>query len=89
MHLVTVIAMTSFFVLAVILLFGLTIFVHELGHFIAARACGMVVDVFSIGFGHALWKKRHKGILYKVGWIPMGGYVALPQMEPASEERRR
>lgn len=73
---------------AVILLFGFTIFVHELGHFLAARACGMVVDVFSIGFGHAIWKKRVNGILYKVGWIPLGGYVALPQMEPPSEERR-
>ena len=38
--------------------------------------------VFSIGFGHAVWKKKIDGVLYKVGWIPCGGYVALPQMEP-------
>ena len=39
-------------VVAVILLFGVSVFVHEFGHFIAARMCGLVVDVFSIGFGH-------------------------------------
>jgi len=72
-----------------VLLFGFTIFIHELGHFLVARACGMVVDVFSIGFGHAIWKKEINGVTYKIGWIPLGGYVALPQMEPASEERRR
>lgn len=89
MTFLSVALLSVFFVIAVILLFGVTIFVHELGHFIAARACGMVIDVFSIGFGHAIWKKRHNGILYKIGWIPVGGYVALPQMEPPSEERRK
>jgi len=44
-------------VLAVVVLFGATIFAHELGHFIAARLCGMVVEVFSIGFGPALWRR--------------------------------
>jgi regulator of sigma E protease len=73
---------------AVVLLFGITILIHELGHFLVARACGMVVDVFSIGFGHAIWKKTHNGITYKIGWIPFGGYVALPQMEPPSAERK-
>lgn len=67
----------------VIVLFGITIFVHELGHYITARLCGLVVEVFSIGFGPALWKTRHKGIVYKIGWIPFGGYVALPQLDPA------
>ncbi len=66
----------------VILLFSVTIFVHELGHFIAARAFGMVVEVFSIGIGPALWKRKINGIVYKIGWIPFGGYVALPQMDP-------
>ena len=89
MTFISVAGMSVLFVIAVILLFGLTIFIHELGHFLSARACGMVVDVFSIGFGHAIWKKRHNGILYKIGWIPVGGYVALPQMEPPSEERTK
>lgn len=66
----------------VILLLGATIFVHELGHFVVARWCGMVVDTFSIGFGHALWKRKVGDVTYKIGWIPFGGYVALPQMDP-------
>jgi regulator of sigma E protease len=71
-----------YFTVMVLILFGITIFIHELGHFLVARRLGMRADVFSIGFGHAIWKKEHGGVLYKVGWIPCGGYVALPQMEP-------
>ncbi len=67
----------------VLLLFSATIFVHELGHFLTARRLGMVVEVFSIGFGPAIWKRKRNGILYKIGCIPFGGYVALPQMDPS------
>jgi len=70
--------------LLIALFFGVTIFVHEFGHFVAARLCGMVVEVFSIGFGPALWKKKVGGITYKIGVIPFGGYVALPQLDPSS-----
>lgn len=78
--------MSFLFTLAgVLLLFSLTIFVHELGHYLAARACGMVIEVFSIGFGPALWQKRVKGVLYKIGALPFGGYVALPQLDPTGE----
>jgi regulator of sigma E protease len=66
-----------------VLFFGLSIFVHELGHFIVARWCGLVVEVFSIGFGPSIWQTKHKGIIYKIGWIPLGGYVALPQLDPS------
>jgi len=66
----------------VLLLFGVSIFAHELGHFIAARLFGMVVEVFSLGFGPSIWKKKHHGTLYKIGIFPIGGYVALPQMDP-------
>jgi regulator of sigma E protease len=69
-------------VIKVILLFSVTIFVHEIGHFLVARLAGMKIEVFSIGFGPALWKRKVKGIVYKIGWIPFGGYVALPQMDP-------
>ena len=70
--------------LLIVLFFGITIFVHEFGHFAMARICGMVVDVFSIGFGPAVWKRRFGEITYKIGVIPFGGYVALPQLDPAS-----
>jgi len=71
-----------FSVIKVIFLFGLTVFVHEFGHFITARKLGLVVDVFSIGFGPAIWKKRVGDVTYQVGLLPFGGFVALPQMEP-------
>ncbi len=80
--------LTTVFTIAVVaLLFGLTIFVHELGHFLAARWCGLVVDVFSIGFGPALWQRKVNGIVYKIGCIPFGGYVALPQLDPNGMEK--
>ncbi len=72
--------------LVVLILFGLTIFVHELGHFLVARRFGMKVDAFAIGFGPAIWSTKRNGVLYKVGLIPFGGYVALPQMDPEGAE---
>ena len=67
----------------VLVLFGLSIFVHELGHFLLARRLGLVVQVFSIGLGPAIWRWRRGGITYKIGLIPFGGYVSLPQLDPA------
>jgi regulator of sigma E protease len=50
--------------------------VHEFGHFLAARACGVAVDQFSIGFGRALLKWRDRsGVEWRIGWAPLGGYV--------------
>lgn len=74
-------------VLAALFLFGITVFVHEFGHFIVARRCGLVVKTFSIGFGRALFKWEKDGILYKIGWIPFGGYVSLPQLDPEGMDR--
>lgn len=71
-------------ILAILLLFSLSIFVHELGHFLVARALGLVADVFSIGMGPALWKRKVGATVWKIGAIPFGGYVALPQMDPNS-----
>jgi regulator of sigma E protease len=69
-----------FIVLEVLLLFNLLIFVHELGHFLAARWRGLKVDRFAIWFGKPIWQKEINGITYCLGSIPAGGYVALPQM---------
>ena len=65
----------------VALLLGGSIFVHELGHFLAARWRGLKVDRFSIGFGPKIfsWQGRD-GVEYRLSWIPLGGYVALPQL---------
>ncbi len=66
--------------LEVVLLFNLLIGVHELGHFLAAKWRGLRVDRFAIWFGKPIWKKKIGGVEYALGWIPAGGYVALPQM---------
>ena len=71
-------------VAVVVLLFSFTIFVHELGHFLAARWMGMAVDAFAIGFGPSIWKRKINGVVYKIGWLPFGGYVALPQLDPTA-----
>lgn len=61
--------------------FGGSIFVHELGHFLAARWRKLKIERFSIGFGPKIFGWTGKdGVDYRVSWIPLGGYVALPQM---------
>lgn len=65
---------------AVLLLFGAAVFVHEFGHFWMARRRGLKVEGFSIGFGPKLFGWRRDGIDYAWRLIPAGGYVKLPQM---------
>jgi len=67
-------------ILVVVMMFNVMIFVHELGHFLAARWRGLQVDRFQIWFGKPIWKKTINGVQYGLGWIPAGGFVALPQM---------
>ena len=66
----------------VLTVFNVIIFVHELGHFWAAKWRGLQIDRFQIWFGQAIWKKEINGVQYGLGWIPAGGFVALPQMAP-------
>ncbi|GHC55541.1 RIP metalloprotease RseP [Roseibacillus persicicus] len=69
-------------IVVVVLLFNFMIFIHELGHFLAAKWRGLAVDKFYIWFGKPIWKKTIGGVEYGIGSIPAGGYVALPQMAP-------
>jgi len=65
----------------VVLFFGGSIFVHELGHFLAARRRGVHVERFSIGFGPKIFSWKGKdGVEYRISWLPLGGYVTLPQL---------
>ena len=64
----------------VILFFGGSIFIHELGHFLAARRRGLKVERFSIGFGPKIFGWKKDGVDYRVSLFPLGGYVALPQL---------
>lgn len=67
-------------VIEALLALNLLIFVHELGHFLAARWRGLKVERFAIWFGKPIWSKKINGVEYALGWIPAGGYVSLPQM---------
>jgi regulator of sigma E protease len=69
-------------VAVVVFVFNIIIFVHELGHFWAARWRGLKVDRFQIWFGKPVWKKEIGGVQYGLGWLPFGGFVALPQLAP-------
>ena len=59
---------------------GFCIFSHELGHFLAGKWRGLHIDAFSLGF-KAFWKKKINGVEYRLGWLPFGGYVELPQVD--------
>ena len=62
---------------APIFVFGLVVFVHELGHFLAAKLVGVYTPRFSVGFGKALWKKRWGETEYVLAALPIGGYVRM------------
>ena len=79
--------------LAFLVVLGVLVFFHELGHYLAARWCGVHVEVFSIGFGPAIatWRDR-VGTVWKLAWLPLGGYVKLhgherPEVVVADEPR--
>jgi len=57
------------------------VFVHEVGHFVAARLCKIPVFTFAIGFGPAIFKFEHRGTLYRINLFPVGGYVGTPAEE--------
>jgi regulator of sigma E protease len=63
--------------IAFVVVIGILVFFHELGHFIAARLCGVGVDVFSLGFGPKILKKKVGRTEYCVSAIPLGGYVKM------------
>jgi regulator of sigma E protease len=67
--------------LAPIIVFGLVVFVHELGHFLAAKATGVYAPRFSIGFGPALLRKRWGETEYVLAALPLGGYVRMASRE--------
>jgi regulator of sigma E protease len=66
----------AIYVIPFLIVLGVVVTVHELGHFLAARWLGTRIDQFSIGFGTPLaqWRDR-QGVQWRVGWLPLGGYV--------------
>ena len=70
--------MTIFYVLIAILVFGLLIFIHELGHFLFAKKFGVAITEFSLGMGPKLFSKTGKdGIAYSIRAFPIGGFVSM------------
>lgn len=74
------------YILAALLVFGVLIAVHELGHFLAAKACGVRVNEFSIGMGPALWKKQKGDTQYSLRAFPVGGFCAMEGEEEDSDD---
>jgi len=72
--------------LSAFLILGLLIFIHELGHFLAAKSCKMPVEVFAIGFGKTIFSWKRKETTYKLNILPLGGYVSINGENDASIE---
>ncbi len=68
-----------------IILLGILVFVHEFGHFIFAKLLGVKVEVFSLGFGKAIIKKRVGETVYQIAMVPLGGFVKLYGQDPSDE----
>lgn len=75
-------------VIFAILLFSILIFVHELGHFAAAKLSGVRVNEFSLFMGPALWQKQKGETMYSIRLIPIGGYCAMEGEDADSEDPR-
>lgn len=76
-------------IVALLIVLGIVVFVHELGHFVAARCSGVKVNAFSIGFGPAIikWHDKH-GTVWKIACLPLGGYVSVYGQEDMFNRKR-
>ncbi|GGM94200.1 peptidase [Thermus composti] len=70
-----------------LLIIGVSVFVHELGHYLAARLQGVRVKAFSIGFGPILWRKEAWGTEWRLSAIPLGGYADIEGLLPEEKGR--
>lgn len=76
------------YILICILLFGFLIAIHEFGHFIVAKACGVKVNEFSIGMGPLLLRKQGKETQYSLRLLPVGGFCAMEGEDEESDDAR-
>ena len=65
------------FALVAVFIFGFLVAIHEVGHFLAARLCGVRVNEFSIGMGPCLWHRETDETQYSIRLLPIGGFCAL------------
>ena len=80
--------MTIVYVLVAILIFGVLIAIHEFGHFMAAKACGVRVEEFAIGMGPVLLTTKKGETQYSLRAVPVGGFCAMTGEDEASEDPR-
>ena len=76
------------YIIIAIVIFGLLIAIHELGHFLVAKACGVKVLEFSIGMGPQLWHKEGKETQYSLRLFPIGGFCAMEGEDGESDDPR-
>ncbi len=74
------------YIILAILGISFLIFIHEFGHYIAAKRAGMKIEVFSIGFGKAIFSWNIKGVQWKIGFLPFGGYVKIAGMQKENDK---
>ena len=76
-------------IVALLIVLGIVVFIHELGHFLAARWAGVRVDTFSIGFGPAIvkWHDKH-GTQWQIACVPLGGYVSIYGQEDMFDRKK-
>ncbi len=76
-------------IIALLIVLGVVVFIHELGHFLAARWAGVRVDAFSIGFGPAIiqWHDK-RGTVWKIACLPLGGYVSIYGQEDMFDRKK-
>ncbi|HAJ03176.1 MAG TPA: RIP metalloprotease RseP, partial [Brevundimonas sp.] len=79
-------AQAPLYVLPFLLVLTVVVTIHELGHFLVARAFGVKIDRFAIGFGRGLLSRTDRqGTEWRLGWIPLGGYVKFSgDLDPSS-----
>lgn len=80
--------MSIFYIILAILLFGVLVAIHELGHFMAAKACGVRVDEFAIGMGPVIFKKQRGETTYSLRCVPFGGFCAMSGEDEKSDDPR-
>lgn len=74
------------YILAAVVVFGVLVAVHELGHFLAAKGCGVRINEFSLGMGPVVWKKQRGDTQYSLRLFPVGGFCAMEGEEDASDD---
>jgi len=78
--------MNIIYIIIAILFFGVLVTVHELGHFITAKLCGVRVNEFAVGMGPAIFKKQKGETLYSLRCIPFGGFCAMEGEDEAKDD---